>query len=234
MAVRSIVISGDPVLHSTALPVTISAIICMNSCRTCSRRWMPRPASVWRRRRWGSAPALHPTNYPFGWGTKRPPWRGGRSTRKLWITRSRRRSRRGRGRRGLACPNRASAPAVAFPLRDHCARWTRAEALRDSRPDWLARISSTSTTTSDGTLYVIASSTSIAKIAAKVTRKRGWGVPGLSWMPGVDTRKTDPGRPDRGRPGRPGDGSASARGHPRARSTPVDAVWKRQATGRWP
>jgi len=55
-----------------------------------------------------------------------------------------------------------------------------------SADGWLARIFQHEFDHLDGTLYVDRLEHAYAKIAAKVTRKRGWGMPGLTWMPGID------------------------------------------------
>ncbi len=51
---------------------------------------------------------------------------------------------------------------------------------------WLARIFQHEFDHLDGTLFVDRLEHQYAKIAAKVTRKMSWGVPGLSWLPGID------------------------------------------------
>ena len=51
---------------------------------------------------------------------------------------------------------------------------------------WRARILQHEFDHLDGILYVDRIGDADAKTAAKIVRKRGWGVPGRSWMPGVD------------------------------------------------
>ncbi|GAB3805097.1 peptide deformylase [Humibacter antri] len=51
---------------------------------------------------------------------------------------------------------------------------------------WLARIFQHEYDHLDGLLYVDRLTDGHARTAAKVERKRGWGVPGQSWLPGVD------------------------------------------------
>jgi len=51
---------------------------------------------------------------------------------------------------------------------------------------WRARIMQHEFDHLDGILYVDRLTGSDAKLAAKIARKRGWGKPGASWMPGVD------------------------------------------------
>ena len=84
-----------------------------------------------------------------------------------------------------------SYPGERFPLLRGASAILRAVDM-DQKPfeiradGWLARIFQHEFDHLEGTLYVDRLEHAHAKIAAKVTRKRGWGVPGLSWMPGVD------------------------------------------------
>jgi len=117
----------------------------------------------------------------------------------------------GRGRRGLP-----SYPGERFrccvPPPHPCAPVDlEQKPFRDSRRGfWLARIFSTIRHL-DGTLYVDRLEHFYAKIAAKVTRKRGWACPGSAGCPASTNSKLTPGDDRAARP--PGDGSASARGH---------------------
>lgn len=84
-----------------------------------------------------------------------------------------------------------SYPGERFPLLRGASAILRAVDM-DQKPfeiradGWLARIFQHEFDHLEGTLYVDRLEHAHAKIATKVTRKRGWGVPGLSWMPGVD------------------------------------------------
>jgi peptide deformylase len=84
-----------------------------------------------------------------------------------------------------------SFPGERFPLQRAAHAILRAVDL-DQQPfeihadGWLARIFQHEFDHLDGTLYVDRLEHHYAKIAAKVSRKRGWGVPGLNWLPGVD------------------------------------------------
>jgi len=51
---------------------------------------------------------------------------------------------------------------------------------------WLARIFQHEYDHLDGTLYVDRLGEKDQRIVAKITRKLGWGKPGVSWLPGVD------------------------------------------------
>lgn len=84
-----------------------------------------------------------------------------------------------------------SFPGERFPLRRAQSAILRAVDA-DQKPfeiradGWLARIFQHECDHLDGTLYVDRLEHMHAKMAAKVTRKRGWGGPGLSWLPGID------------------------------------------------
>lgn len=84
-----------------------------------------------------------------------------------------------------------SFPGERFPLQRAGSAILRAVDL-DQQPfeiradGWLARIFQHEFDHLDGTLYVDRLEHYYAKIATKITRKRGWGVPGLTWLPGVD------------------------------------------------
>jgi peptide deformylase len=51
---------------------------------------------------------------------------------------------------------------------------------------WLARIFQHEFDHLDGLLYVDRIDPVYAKVARKIERKKGWGVPGNAWLPGVD------------------------------------------------
>jgi len=84
-----------------------------------------------------------------------------------------------------------SLPGERFPLRRAEHTILRAVDL-DQRPfeivadGWLARIFQHEYDHLDGVLYVDRLEEGYDKAIAKVIRKKGWGVPGLSWLPGED------------------------------------------------
>jgi peptide deformylase len=51
---------------------------------------------------------------------------------------------------------------------------------------WLARIFQHEFDHLEGRLYVDRLEHPYERVVAKIERKRGWGVPGIAWMPGVD------------------------------------------------
>lgn len=60
------------------------------------------------------------------------------------------------------------------------------ESVRMEVDGWRARIMQHEFDHLDGVLYVDRLVGPDARLAAKIARKRGWGRPGASWMPGVD------------------------------------------------
>ncbi|GAA2222482.1 peptide deformylase [Herbiconiux moechotypicola] len=84
-----------------------------------------------------------------------------------------------------------SFPGERFPLVRGTSAILRATDL-DGSPfvieasGWLARIFQHEFDHLEGRLYVDRLEHAYAKVAAKVERKSGWGVPGLSWLPGRD------------------------------------------------
>jgi peptide deformylase len=84
-----------------------------------------------------------------------------------------------------------SVPGERFPLRRAEYALLRAVDL-DQKPfevraeGWLARIFQHEFDHLEGRLYVDRLISPYDKAASKVIRKQGWGVPGQSWLPGVD------------------------------------------------
>jgi len=84
-----------------------------------------------------------------------------------------------------------SFPGERFPLRRSERAILRAVDL-DGTPfeieaeGWFARVFQHEFDHLDGVLYTDRLEHEYAKPVAKITRKRGWGVPGVSWTPGVE------------------------------------------------
>ncbi|MDO9398494.1 MAG: peptide deformylase [Herbiconiux sp.] len=84
-----------------------------------------------------------------------------------------------------------SFPGERFPLARGASAILRATDL-DGEPyeietsGWLARIFQHEYDHLDGILYVDRIDPVYGKVAAKIERKRGWGVPGHAWLPGQD------------------------------------------------
>ena len=88
-----------------------------------------------------------------------------------------------------------SFPGERFPLVRSSEALLRAIDLEQkpfeiSASGWLARIFQHEFDHLDGLLYVDRLQFGYAKMAAKIARKRGWGEPGNSWMPGIDNLET--------------------------------------------
>lgn len=84
-----------------------------------------------------------------------------------------------------------SFPGERFPLQRAERAWLRAQDLHGEPYEvqasgWFARILQHEYDHLQGLLYVDRLSPAYAKSAAKVLRREKWGVPGLTWMPGVD------------------------------------------------
>lgn len=84
-----------------------------------------------------------------------------------------------------------SFPGEGYPLRR--AEWVKVEGFDgDGQPlefvatGWFGRVMQHEYDHLDGKLYVNRLIDKYAKKARRAARKHGWGVPGLTWMPGVD------------------------------------------------
>lgn len=84
-----------------------------------------------------------------------------------------------------------SFPGERFPLRRSEAAMLigtdlEGHAVRIEVTGWRARILQHEFDHLDGILYVDRLDDEDARVAAKIAKKRKWGRPGISWMPGVD------------------------------------------------
>ncbi|PXA67523.1 peptide deformylase [Cryobacterium arcticum] len=184
MAVRPIVISGDPVLHTPAQPVVefdddLRALV-QDMYETMD-----------------AAPGVGLAGPQVGVGLRLFTFsyldddevltRGVAINPELWITPV----PAGEADEDEDVEGCLSFPGERFPLLRSGSAILRAFDL-DQKPfeiradGWLARIFQHEFDHLDGTLYVDRLEHFYAKIATKVARKRGWGGPGLSWLPGVD------------------------------------------------
>ena len=184
MAVRPIVISGDPVLHTPAQPVVefddgLRALV-QDMYETMD-----------------AAPGVGLAGPQVGVGLRLFTFsyldddevltRGVAINPELWITPV----PAGEADEDEDVEGCLSFPGERFPLLRSGSAILRAVDL-DQQPfeiradGWLARIFQHEFDHLDGTLYVDRLEHFYAKIAAKVSRKRGWGVPGVTWLPGVD------------------------------------------------
>lgn len=186
MAVRAIVISGNPALHTPASPVVNFDddlhILIQDMFETMDAA----PGVGLAAPQVGVGLRLFTYSYE---DDDEVSWRGVAINPELWIT-----------------PISAepvndedvdedegclSFPGERFPLKRSPSAILRAVDA-DGKPfeiradGWLARIFQHEFDHVEGTLYVDRLEHVYAKMAAKVERKKSWGVPGLSWIPGVD------------------------------------------------
>lgn len=186
MAVRAIVISGDPVLHTPAAPVVAFDDTLRELIRDMFETMDAAPGVGLAASQVGVGLRLFTFSYQ---GDDEVMWRGVAINPELWIT---------------PVPAEPvdsddadddegclSFPGERFPLRRAESAILRAVDA-DQNPfeiradGWLARIFQHEYDHLDGTLYVDRLEHVYAKMAAKVERKKSWGGPGRSWTPGID------------------------------------------------
>jgi peptide deformylase len=184
MAVRPIVISGDPVLHSPAKPVTQFDAALRDLVRDMYETMDEAPGVGLAAPQVGVPLRIFTYSYT---DDDDHPWRGVAINPELLISPV------------PATPADDDAdiegclsfPGERFPLSRSPFALLRAHDI-DNNPyelpahGWLARIFQHEFDHLNGTLYVDRLEHAHAKAAAKISRKRSWGVPGLSWLPGVD------------------------------------------------
>jgi peptide deformylase len=184
MAVRPIVISGEPVLHSPALPVDVFDDELRALVRDMYETMDAAPGVGLAGPQVGVGLRLFTFSYVDDDGVST---RGVAINPELWITPV----PVGEADEDEDVEGCLSFPGERFPLRRAESAILRAVDL-DQQPfeiradGWLARIFQHEFDHLDGTLYVDRLEHFYAKIAGKISRKRGWGSPGLSWLPGVD------------------------------------------------
>lgn len=184
MAVLPIRITGEPVLHEAAQPVTDFD----DSLRTLV-------ADMFDTMREAPGVGLAAPQvgvglrvFVFSWtDDDEVLWRGVAINPELWLSPT-----------PLGEPDEddesegcLSVPGERFPLRRAPLAILRAVDL-DQKPfeikaeGWLARIFQHENDHLDGVLYVDRLEHTHAKAAAKTIRKKSWGTPGQSWLPGID------------------------------------------------
>jgi peptide deformylase len=184
MAVRPIVISGEPVLHSPALPVDVFDDELRALVRDMYETMDAAPGVGLAGPQVGVGLRLFTFSYVDDDGVST---RGVAINPELWITPV----PVGEADEDEDVEGCLSFPGERFPLRRAESAILRAVDL-DQQPfeiradGWLARIFQHEFDHLDGTLYVDRLEHFYSKIAGKISRKRGWGSPGLSWLPGVD------------------------------------------------
>jgi peptide deformylase len=184
MAVLPIRITGDPVLHSPALPVERIDDGIRDLVRDMYKTMDAAPGVGLAAPQIGVPLRV----FTFGWvdetGRK---WRGAAINPELWISPT---------PAGEPDPDEDSEGCLSFPGERFPLRRAERALLRATELDgtsfeieaqgWLARIFQHEYDHLDGTLYTDRLGDKDQRIVAKIAKKLGWGRPGVSWMPGVD------------------------------------------------
>lgn len=183
MAVLPIVICGDPVLHRPAEPVTefddeLHSLVddMFETCEAAPGVGLAAPqvgvgkrVFVWMYESQGEVPARGVAVNPELWIAPVEPGLPGEEEVEGCL----------------------SFPGERFALRRSSRALLRAQDVDGTRYEvevdgWFARIMQHEYDHLDGLLYVDRLVHPESRGAQKAERKNGWGVPGLSWMPGVD------------------------------------------------
>jgi peptide deformylase len=184
MAVLPIRISGDPVLHSAAAPVTdfdasLDALVAdmFDTMAAAPGVGLAAPQI-----------GVGLRVFVYNWTDDNDElWRGTAINPELWITPI----PTGEADEENESEGCLSIPGERFPLRRSPRAILQATEL-DGTPfeiraeGWLARIFQHEYDHLDGILYADRLEHVHDKVVAKILRKQGWGVPGQSWTPGVD------------------------------------------------
>jgi peptide deformylase len=184
MAVLPIRISGDPVLHEPAAPVdqiddSLKALVAdmFDTMAAAPGVGLAAPQV-------GVPLRLFVYNWVDSDDTL---WRGAAINPELWITPT---------PTGTPDEENESEGCLSIPGERYGLRRSPRAILRGAELDgkafeittegWLARIFQHEFDHLDGILYADRLDSAANKAVGKVLKKQGWGVPGQSWMPGVD------------------------------------------------
>ncbi len=184
MAVLPIRIMGDPVLHAPASPVGEVDDEVRQLVADMFETMDAAPGVGLAAPQVGVGLRIYTYSYEDDAGA---PWRGVILNPELWM----RPPEPGDPDPDEESEGCLSVPGERFPLRRSDAVLVTGIDL-DGAPvrievdGWRARIMQHEFDHLDGVLYIDRLSGSDAKTMQKIARKRGWGHPGLSWMPGVD------------------------------------------------
>jgi peptide deformylase len=184
MAVLPIRISGEPVLHSAAAPVTKFDRSLRNLVADMFATMKAAPGVGLAAPQVGVSLRL----FVYNWTDSDDVlWRGTAINPELWITPT----PIGEADDESESEGCLSIPGERYGLRRSARAILRATEL-DGSPfeiatdGWLARIFQHEYDHLDGILYADRLNHESAKSVSKVLRKRGWGVPNQSWTPGID------------------------------------------------
>ena len=188
MAVLPIRITGDPLLHAKASPVTEFDESLRTLVADMVETMKAAPGVGLAAPQVGVGVRV----FVYDWSDDDTEFSGTAINPELWITPT-----------GLGEPDDEaesegclSIPGERFPLRRSDLAILRAVDL-DQKPfevraeGWLARIFQHEFDHLDGILYADRLNHDHGRRAAKATKKNGWGLPELSWLPGVDHLEGD-------------------------------------------
>jgi peptide deformylase len=184
MAVLPILISGDPVLHAPAEPVTVFDDTLRTLVADMFETMDTAPGVGLAGPQVGVPLRLFVYDYAADDGTPR---RGVAINPVLYVSPP----PLGEADEDTDSEGCLSFPGERFPLRRSERALLRAVDL-DGTPfeieaeGWFARVFQHEFDHLDGILYTDRLEYDYVKPVAKITRKRGWGVPGKSWLPGVE------------------------------------------------
>ncbi|MFD1713823.1 peptide deformylase [Amnibacterium flavum] len=184
MAILPIIITGDPVLHEPAAPVTVFDDDLRKLVADMYDTMDAAPGVGLAAPQVGVSLRVFVYNYPHMDGTPR---RGVAINPELWLSPT----PTGEADEDADSEGCLSVPGERFPLLRAPRAILRAvdlegEPFEIEAVGWFARIFQHENDHLDGVLYVDRLDFLNARRAGKVIRKSGWGVPGESWLPGVD------------------------------------------------
>jgi peptide deformylase len=184
MAVLPIRITGEPVLHEAAAEVTDFDQSLRELVDDMFETMREAPGVGLAAPQVGVGLRLFVYNWTDDEGTL---WRGVAVNPELWVSPT----VLGEADEDDESEGCLSLPGERFPLRRADRAILRAVDL-DQKPfeivaeGWLARIFQHEYDHLDGVLYVDRLEEGYEKAVAKVIKKKGWGVPGQTWLPGED------------------------------------------------
>lgn len=188
MAVLPIRITGDPVLHTTADPVTDFDESLRELVSDMIETMKAAPGVGLAAPQVGVGLRL----FVYDWTGDAAEWSGVAINPELWITPT----PIGEPDEDAESEGCLSIPGERFPLRRSASAVLRALDL-DQKPfevradGWLARIFQHEFDHLDGILYADRLAEPHHKRATKTVKRNGWGIPELSWMPGIDHLEGD-------------------------------------------
>jgi peptide deformylase len=184
MAVLPIRITGEPVLHSVALPVTEFDDSLRQLVADMFDTMKEAPGVGLAAPQVGVPLRVFVYDWTDETGTE---WRAAAINPELWLSPT----PLGEPDDDAESEGCLSIPGERFPLRRASLATLRAVDLNGKRFEvkaegWLARILQHEYDHLDGVLFADRLAPDQAKAATKAIRRNDWGVPGMSWMPGED------------------------------------------------